>query len=174
MQTKILQIEQGLSKSKISLEISNSDIDYISQLKNENILNLELKKPTKKRSLDANAYCWVLLGKLQDKLGIEKEIIYKDLIKNIGSYEIVPIKNDAVSKFRENWNRNGLGWVSETMKSKLDGYTNVICYYGSSSYDSKEMKKFIDLIIFECKELGIELMNESNLKSLLDEWSKND
>lgn len=170
METKILQIEQGLSKSKISLEINNSDISYISQLKNENTLNLELKKPTKKRSLDANAYMWVLIGKIQEKTGIEKETIYRDLIKNIGSFEIVPIKNEAVEKFRENWTRNGLGWLTDTMKSKLDGYTNVIVYYGSSSYDSKEMKRLIDLVVFECKELEIETLTDKELKSLLEEW----
>ena len=65
----------------------------------------ELKEYKPKRSNDANAYAWVLLGKLQDKLNIKKEEIYRDLIKNIGSYEIVPIKNEAVKKFRQEWSK---------------------------------------------------------------------
>ena len=75
-----------------------------------------------KRSLDSNAYCWVLLGKLQDKLHIPKEEIYKDLIKNIGSFEIVPVKNEAVERFRQAWSKHGLGWITETMKSKLERF----------------------------------------------------
>lgn len=52
----------------------------------------EVKEYKEKRSLDANAYAWVLLGKLQDKLHIPKEEIYRDAIKNISSYEVIPIK----------------------------------------------------------------------------------
>lgn len=82
----------------------------------------EVKEHKERRSLDSNAYAWVLLGKLQDKLGIEKEIIYKDLIKNIGSYEVIPVKNEAVERFRQAWSKNGIGWITEITKSKLERF----------------------------------------------------
>lgn len=82
----------------------------------------EVKVYKHKRSLDSNAYAWVLLGKLQDKLHIPKEEIYKDLIRNIGSYEIVPVRDEAVEKFRQAWSKNGLGWITETTKSKLERF----------------------------------------------------
>lgn len=115
-------------------------------------------------------YAWVLLGELQEVLNIPKEDIYKDLIKNIGSYEVIPIKNEAVEKFRNAWSKNGLGWITETTKSKLEGFTNVLAYYGSSVYDSKEMSRLIDLIIEECKQLGIETKPKAELDSMLLEW----
>ena len=82
----------------------------------------EVKVYKPKRSLDSNAYAWVLLGKLQDKLHIPKEGIYRDLIRNIGSYEIVPVRDEAVEKFRQAWSKNGLGWITETTKSKLERF----------------------------------------------------
>lgn len=82
----------------------------------------EVKIYKPKRSLDSNAYAWVLLGKIQDKLHIPKEEIYKDLIRNIGSYEIVPVRDEAVEKFRQAWSKNGLGWITETTKSKLERF----------------------------------------------------
>lgn len=82
----------------------------------------EIKEHKQKRSLDSNAYAWTLLGKLQDALKIPKEDIYRDLIKNIGSYEIVPVKDEAVERFRQAWSKNGLGWITETMKSKLERF----------------------------------------------------
>lgn len=115
-------------------------------------------------------YAWVLLGELQEVLNIPKEEIYKDLIKHIGSYEVVPIKNEAVEKFCSAWSKNGLGWITETTKSKLEGFTNVLAYYGSSEYDSKEMSRLIDLIVQECKQLGIETKPKAELDSLLLEW----
>ena len=110
-------------------------------LEQDNTKKYEVKEYKEKRSLDANAYAWVLLGKLQDRLHIPKEDIYRDLIRNIGSYEVVPIKNEALEKFKQAWSKNGLGWITDTTRSKLEGYTNVIAYYGSSIYDTKEMKK---------------------------------
>lgn len=95
-------------------------IQYL--FKQDKTKQYEVKEYKHKRSLDSNAYCWVLLGKLQDKLHIPKEDIYRALIKEIGSYEIVPVKNEAVERFRQAWGKNGLGWITETMKSKLERF----------------------------------------------------
>lgn len=165
-----INIDYNTSKLKISLLLDTNNKDVIEELKNENKLNIELKKYNKSRSLDSNAYAWVLLGELQEVLNIPKEEIYKDLIKHIGSYEVVPIRNEAVEKFRNAWSKNGLGWITETTKSKLEGFTNVLAYYGSSTYDSKEMSRLIDLIIEECKQFNIETKPKAELDSLLLEW----
>lgn len=141
-------------------------------LEQDNTKKYEVKEYKEKRSLDANAYAWVLLEKLQDRLHIPKEDIYRDLIRNIGSYEVVPIKNEALSKFKQAWSKNGLGWITDTTKSKLEGYTNVIAYYGSSIYNTKEMSRFIELIIQECKQLHIETRSKEEIDSLLESWDK--
>lgn len=130
----------------------------------------EIKEHKQKRSLDANAYLWVLISKIQSVLNIPKETIYKDLIKDIGVYEVIPIKNIAVNKFCEAWHKNGLGWITEITKSKLDGYTNVLAYYGSSEYDSKEMARLIDSTIEECRNLDIETKSDEEIKSLVENW----
>ena len=70
--------------------------------------------------------------------------------------------------------KSGLGWVTETIPSKLDGFTNVLAYYGSSMYNTAEMSKLIDLIVQECQQLGIETKNPKELQSLLESWSKNE
>lgn len=132
----------------------------------------EVKEVKRKRSLDSNAYAWVLLGKLQDKLHIPKEDIYKSLIKEIGSYEVIPVKNEAVERFRQAWSKNGLGWITETTKSRLEGFTNIIAYYGSSSYNTAEMSRLIELIVQECKQQDIETMTPNELKSLMESWDK--
>lgn len=165
-----INIDYNTLKPKISLLLDTNNKDVIEELKNENKLNIELKKYNKSRSLDSNAYAWVLLGELQEVLNIPKEEIYKDLIKHIGSYEVVPIRNEAVEKFCSAWSKNGIGWITETTKSKLEGFTNVLAYYGSSVYNSREMSRLIDLIVQECKQLGIETKPKAELDSMLKEW----
>lgn len=154
---------------KVTFILSEKEITFIEELKGLK-LNLDVTKHHNKRSLDANGYMWVLLGKLQDVLNTPKEIIYKELIKNIGSYEVIPIKDIAVEKFINAWSKNGLGWVTETTKSKLEGYTNVIAYYGSSTYDTKQMSKLIDLVIQECKAQNIETEPQEKIDRLINMW----
>ena len=149
-----LNIDFNTSKPKITILLDTNNKELVEKLKNDGKLNIELKKYRKKRSLDSNAYAWVLLGELQNVLNIPKEEIYRDLIRNIGSYEVIPVKNEAVERFRQAWSKNGLGWITETMKSKLEGYTNVVAYYGSSTYDTKEMTRLTELLVEECKQFG--------------------
>lgn len=169
-----ISIDFNTRKPKISLLLDTNELDIVEELKNENKLNVELKKYKKKRSLDANAYMWVLVSKIQEKLNISKEDIYRDAIKNIGVYEVIPVKDEAVERFIEAWKHNGLGWVCETTKSKLEGFTNVIAYYGSSTYNTKEMSRLVDLIVQECKQLNIETMTPEQLSVLKEEWGKDD
>lgn len=133
---------------------------------------MEIKEHRNKRSLDANAYCWTLLGKIAAKVGLGKEEVYREMIKDVGdNYTIIPIRNDAVEKWIENWQGRGVGWVCDIIgDSKIDGYTNVITYYGSSTYDTKQMSNLINLVVQECKTLGIETATPAELSLLLEGW----
>lgn len=131
-----------------------------------------LKKITRKRSNDANAYFWVLCGKLAAAARIPKEDIYRDLVRNIGdNFEIFPIRNDAVAKFREAWGDGKLGWVTDIVgPSKITGYTNVCAYYGSSTYNTRQMSALIDLVVQECRMQDIETLTPLELDRLKEEW----
>lgn len=154
---------------QITFLLNSNDIIRLEELKGLK-LNLDITKYYNKRSLDANAYMWVLIGEIKKVLNIPKEEIYKDLIKNIGDYEVIPIKDEAVERFRTAWSKNGLGWVTETTKSKLEGYTNVITYYGSSTYDTKSMARLIDLVVQECRQLDIETEPQEKIDNLIKMW----
>jgi hypothetical protein len=132
---------------------------------------LIIKEYRKKRSLDANAYCWALLGELSKVLKIPANELYKHFIRQIGAFTIVPIKTQAIAKFGELWNSHGVGWLVDDLgESKLDGFHNLKCYHGSSSYDSKEMAILIDEIVEACKENGIETATGAELDLLKRSW----
>lgn len=132
---------------------------------------VECGKKKRKRSLDANAYCWVLLDKLATVLQKPKTEIYKQYIRDVGgNSETVCVVNKAVEKLCSHWSDHGLGWLTDTMPSKIEGCTNVILYYGSSEYDTKQMSRLINLIVEDCKIQGIETMTPDELSALLDRW----
>ena len=43
-------------------------------------------------------------------------------------------------------------------------------YYGSSTYNRKQMAALIDLVVQDCKQLGIETLTERELSLLCDRW----
>ena len=132
---------------------------------------VEIKEYRQRRSLDANAYLWTLLGKLSAALHIPPEEIYREAIRDVGgNYEVTPIRDDALEKWRSIWQGNGLGWVCEEIgPSKLPGYTNVRNFYGSSAYDTAQMSRLIEIIVAECKAQGIETMTPDELARLMEE-----
>ena len=133
--------------------------------------DVEIKEHRERRSLDANAYFWVLCGKLAECTGIEKDVIYRDLIKNIGgNSEIICVRDNALNKLRSGWEHNGIGWVTETMPSKIAGCTNVILYTGSSVYDTKQMSRLIEMIVQDCETFGIKTKDPAELERLVKEW----
>jgi len=134
---------------------------------------LTVKKETKKRSLDANAYGWVLIDKLAEVLNKSKTEVYREAIRDIGGNStLVCVQDKAVETLRTSWEHNGLGWVTETFPSKLKGCTNVQLFYGSSVYDTKQMSLLIDHLKQECEAQGIDTMPPEELKRLLEGWGK--
>lgn len=135
--------------------------------------DLTVKEHRKKRSLDANAYAWVLIGKLADAMRVPPTVVYKNAIQNIGgNYEVIPIREEAAEKFREVWEKQGLGWPCVDMgPSKIRSYRNLRAYYGSSTYDTRQMSLLIDALIQDCKALDIETLSEEKLSAMMEGWN---
>lgn len=149
-------------------------------LESEKQVELTAARYYPKRSLDANAYCWVLLDKLavalsDDKRTVSPEEVYQQIIPNVGgNSRILPIRDDAVEEWKRIWGGKGTGWTCEDMGpcSNLPGYHNVRCFYGSSVYDTKQMSRLIDLVVQECKEQGIETKTPEELARLKELWNE--
>lgn len=156
-------------RAEITFTTSKSTLAAIENLKDKDLL-VKVTSFQKRRSLSQNAYLWVLLGELGQKLNLSKEEIYKTYIKDYGIYEVLPIRNDSVQRFIHIWQSKGLGWVCEILKqSKINGYTNVIAYFGSSTYRTEEMKNLLDAVIRDCEEQGINTMSMSDIMLLYNE-----
>ena len=146
---------------------------YIDSLDDEKEYILTVKEFKKKRSLNANSYAWTLMDKLAEKLRIAKTEIYRSYIKEMGGNNtLVCVQDAALDDLLRNWQLQGIGWLAETEKSKLDGCTNVRLYYGSSTYDTAQMSRLIELIVQDCKENGIETLTPEELARMSEEWGR--
>lgn len=148
-----------------------SALNLVDTLKEEEKLSFRVDKFRVKRSLDANAYAWVLIGKIAEKINVPKDEIYRDAIKEIGgNYDVVCVLNEAVESLRSGWSRNGLGWQTDTIPSKIEGCTNVILYYGSSTYNTEQMSRLVSNIKQLCDDLDIDTKSPEEIASLLSAW----
>ena len=164
--------EKGNPLVTLELEERNSTFKMVDELHDKR-LTIKIGAFKQKRSLDANAYCFVLIGKIAEKTNVPKEEVYRKAIKEIGgNYDVVCVQDKAVESLCNAWRKNGLGWQTDTFPSKLEGCTNVTLYYGSSSYDVPTMSRLIENIVQDCKALGIETKSSEDLRSLLGEWGK--
>lgn len=168
-----IDFKTGKPTLTLSVNELNDFKNLVDELGSADKLSIEIKPYRERRSLDANAYFWVLCSKLADKVRLTKEQVYRECIRDIGgNSEIVCVRNDAVNKLRDGWQRNGLGWITDVFPSKLEGCTNVELYYGSSTYDTKQMSDLISIVVDACKENGIETMTPSELALLVERWGE--
>ena len=138
----------------------------------DKLYDLTVKEHQKKRSLDANAYAWVLINKIADALRITPIEIYRQAIQNVsGNYEVIPVKEEAADHFKQVWEAQGLGWPCVDMgKSKIDGYRNLRAYYGSSTFSVQQMQVLIDNLVQDCRALDIEVKSDEEIASLMGDW----
>ena len=168
-----INIDFKTSKAKISLLLDTKQLDIVEELKNENKLNIELKKYRKHRSLDANSYFWKLLTELCELAEIDTTEEYKRRVKELGIFKQFRIETDDVKTFEKVWTDRGIAWfceIADTEYLENVEFKIINAYYGSSSYNSKQMSRLIDGVVQDCKIYGIETKPQAEIESLLKEW----
>lgn len=138
-------------------------------------VDVTVKKYRKKRSLDANAYFWVLANRLAKKLRIDANGIYRSYVPDIGgSYEVVPVREDRIDVWEKVWCSGHIGRMIEDMGPcrNIKGYHNIRSYISSSDYDTAQMSQLIELVVADCRENGIETMTPRDLDALVSRWGE--
>lgn len=161
---KNANLDFNSGKTIATLELNTSDIDVLNEL-NDKKLNIEIKKQTKHRSLNANNYAWKIITEISNVNRMDKEDVYFKMLKSYGQSDMISVlSNIDISKFLKYYEKAG--------ESILNGkeFTHYRVYIGSSEMDTKQMSILIDGIVQEAKQLGIETMTPDELTILKEEW----
>ncbi len=135
------------------------------------VIGLDIDKWRERRSLDANAYAWLLIDKIAAATSVGKAVVYRNAIRDIGGVsEVVCVVAAGADKLCRSWEHKGLGWQAERSDSKIAGCVNVTLWYGSSVYDTRQMAALIDHIVQDAEALGIDTMTPQERQRLLDAW----
>lgn len=141
------------------------------------LYDLEVKEHRKKRSNDANAMMWELVNKIAIVLRLTPDEVYQGYIPDVGNnFTWHPEKPEEVKRFSDGWCKGHLGRMVDDVgpcrSTDLKGYRLLKCYYGSSEYDVPTFSRLLDLVIQDCRNLGIETMSERERSLLLEGWRK--
>lgn len=159
------QIVLTTNENRLSLQQEVAELKQIINKGKE--LSVEVKVHRHKRSLNANAYFWLLLSEMAAILHTTKDELYLVMLERYGVYTHLIVKPNVVERVKEEWRT-----VRELGEVVVNGAKGVQlqCYFGSSTYDTKEMSVLIDGVVQEAKELGINTMAPDELARIKSEW----
>lgn len=145
----------------------SSAINEIDKIKDCEKLSIKAVKHRERRSLDANAYMWVLLQKIAEVMHQDKWNVYVEMLGRYGVFTHIIVKPNVVEKVKEEWRT-----VKELGEVSVNGTTGIQlqCYFGSSTYNTKEMSVLIDGVVSEAKEMGIETLPPAELERMKAAW----
>lgn len=144
-------------------------INEIDAIKDCEKLSITAKKYRQKRSLDANGMLWACLGELAATLHTDKWEVYLQMLKRYGKYTYICVKPNVVESMKMQWREcEVVGDININGKEAVQ----MLCYFGSSTYDTKEFSVLLDGVISEMKEIGLQPPPTQEMQRALDQWER--
>lgn len=168
---KIQGLSQDFASRRITLTLTVNEEaaakNLYDELNGEEKLSIKIDKYREKRSLNANAYAWKLMTEIANRVRTSKDEVYLEMLKRYGQSEIISVLAHIPIK-------EYVKYCEEAGESKLNGklFKHYKAYKGSSEFDSREMSIFIDGIVSEAKELGIQTMTPNEIAKLKSLWGE--
>ena len=149
----------------IAFLVPNGAQEFIPKL--DKPQDVVIKPHRKKRSLDANAALWKMLSLMADKLHTTKDELYLEVLDRYGVFTHIVVKPNVVDRVKQEWKT-----VRELGEVTINGKTGIQlqCFFGSSTYDSKEFSTLLEGVIQEGKEIGVDFISREEQARMIAEW----
>ena len=142
-------------------------LNMFNELHEAEKLCVKVGKFKEKRSLNANNYAWKLMTEIGNRTRQSKEDVYLLMLKRYGQSEMISVvAHIPIGQY--------VKYCEEAGESTLNGkvFKHYRVYKGSSEFDTKEMSIFLDGVVGEAKDFGIETDTPEKLALLKEEWRK--
>ncbi len=161
----------------ITLESLRMDVAEAMKLSQMDKLEVDIRKHRERRSLDANSYYWLLIGKIGNVTGGSQNHIHNVMLGKYGKLDRMPDGNLILFCIRDDIDYLEFPYphLKPTQKTLSKDDKLYRWYYqikGSSEYDTREMSQLIDGVVSECKEMGIETLPPEELERMMKAYGK--
>lgn len=168
-QIQNLAIDIKTNKAVLTLTINEKSgvRDCFDKLHDCEKIAVKIDRYRVKRSLIANNYAWKLITEIGNVLRTSKEDVYLKMLKRYGQSEIISVRSHVpIADYFK--------YCEEVGESTLNGkeFKHYKVFKGSSEFDTREMSIFIDGIVSEAQELGINTKTPAELAELKSLWSE--
>lgn len=139
-------------------------------------VSIEVKKASKRRTKTANDFCWAMCTDIGNALKppLPKEEVYRKAIKDVGKFETMHMRAEAVDTFRNIWKQRGVGWFTEVIDySQIQGCKVVFAYYGTSTYTTEEMSRVLDYLKQDMVAMELPIpVSKDEEERMMSAWGK--
>lgn len=161
---KVKDISRDFFSDRIN--VTFSVVDAPAELKGDKDYRITVKELRKSRSIDANAMLWACIGDICQVTKGDKWQTYLELLKRYGRYTYVCVHPGAAEAVKKQWRE-----CEEIGTIDINGQNAVqlLCYFGSSTYDAKEFGDLLDGVVSEMQDLGIQPPPSRDMVKALEE-----
>ena len=158
-----------VKNSKDLIELQAQLYQVAQELNEGKTFDVSIEPHREKRSLNANNYSWALQSEIAKILNRSVDDIHDQMVLEYGVIETISIIEAAWESAKR-----AFDYCKEIGRSQLNGKTFVHARIGvgTHNYNTKEMSCFLNGVVAEAKELGIETLEDKKLKDMIDRWQK--
>ena len=144
-------------------------LNELNDLKEMDALSVKVAKWRRKRSKDANALLWVCLDDIAKALRTDKWSVYLMMLKRYGKFSYILVHENAVEDIKKQWRE-----IEVVGDYEVNGQKSVqlLCYFGSSCYDTAQFSRLLDGVISEMKEMGLPTPPSEEMRRSLEAWEE--
>ena len=139
-------------------------------------LDISFDRHREKRSKDANACLWACLNDIATALHTDKWTEYLNALRKYGQYTYICVLPEALEALKRQWRE--IEVVGDQIVYNEAGdevlMNQVLCFYGSSTYNSKEFSRLLDGVIDDMRELGLPAPMSDEIMAMIEEIEKHD
>lgn len=129
-------------------------------------LEVTFEEYREKRSLQANKFLWACIGDICNAMHEDKDKVYLDLLRHYGQYTLIRIPAEALDILKRQWRET-------EVVGEIDGKIDVLCYFGSHTYNSKEFARLLDGVKEMMRSAGLEPPPDEEMKAVIERMEKN-
>ena len=164
---KDLNIDYQTGKALLTFAIDQkqSAINCWDKLRDAERLTVKVDKHRERRSINANNYAWALLTEIGNVMRLNKDDVYFLMLQRYGQCEMISVKDGIpIGEYVKYCVRAGESWLNNTL------FKHYKVYKGSSEFTKEEMAVFIDGVVQEAQDLGIDTRTPDEIAKLKDLW----
>lgn len=172
---KHLEVQFKTKQPLITLDVKANPAD-LEQLIGFD-LDISLAKHRNKRSLDANAMLWACLGEIASALRTDNWSMYLHELERYGKFAHILVRPDMIEAVKRQWRETkvvGETQVVDQETGEIKPMVQMICFFGSSTYNTAEFSRLLDGVVSDMKDLGLPVPPDGDMKRLIEEMEKHD